>query len=76
MRIKIVFEGRNTLPASSISIAVTGYLGKAFAKDSTPSLFVLDVRPTNNSRPVNRTSPPSINAGSVISMIFKPERQL
>ena len=66
-------KGVSVLPLLPMSTAVTGYLENAFAKDPTPSLFVLEDKPTKISRPVNKTSPPSNNAGSTISTIFKPE---
>ncbi len=54
---------------------VTGYSGNADATAFAPAIFVVFVKPTKNSRPVKRTSPPSILAnGSLISTIQRPSR--
>jgi hypothetical protein len=54
---------------------VTGYSGNADATALAPAKFVVFDKPTKNSRPVNRTSPPSIVANeSLISTILRPSR--
>ncbi len=55
---------------------VTGYSGNADATAFAPAIFVVFDKPTKNSRPVKRTSPPSIIAnGSLISTILRPSRR-